>query len=383
MTKAAPHIRGFADAAGTQAYVAKHGRALAEGHYSDFLETGLALSSIGIGTFPGAATDAVDAQVADIVARGLREGLNVIDTAAHYRYGRAARAVGEGVRRAHEAGVPRAAMFLLSKGGFLTFHGGPPANLGAWFEREIAGRGFGRREDLAARAHLMTPEYLDHQLDASREAMGVETLDAFLVDQPEVQIPEIGKEALLKRLDRAFVALERAVKDGRLRYYGVSSFHCFRAVTDDALYLSLPSLLFLAERAALEVYGPKSAHHFAVIELPFNAVMPEGFTRFNQVTGQGNEASVLQAALQLKVFAIASHTMFKGHLARQSLDALAQTMPRLTPAQRAIQFNRSTPGLGAALVGLSTPSHLEDVLAVGRVGLLPREVYVGMYQRVG
>jgi hypothetical protein len=32
--------------------------------------------------------------------------------------------------------------------------------------------------------------------------MGVETLDAFLVDQPEVHIPVIGKEATNRKLAR-------------------------------------------------------------------------------------------------------------------------------------------------------------------------------------
>lgn len=374
-------VAGAATADGTAAYVQRQGASFAEGHYSDFLDTGIKISSIGVGTFPGAATDAVDAAIADIVARALAGGLNLVDSSAHYRYGRSVHAVGAGVQRALQAGVPRSAMFLISKGGFLTFEGGRPPNPVVWFEREIVDRGLGRRQDLAATVHLLTPEYLRYQIDCSRTAMGVETLDAFLIDQPEVQTASIGKQDLIRRLDRAFVAMEQAVRDGLIKWYGVSSFDSFRVPQDDKVFLSLTSLQALAEHAAKDVFGEGARHHFGIVELPFSAVMPEGFTRFNQVTGQGNEASTLQAALQLGLFTVASHTLFKGHLGRTSLDTLMQVMPRLPPAQQAIQFNRSTPGLGATLIGMSNPAHLDDVLAVGRQPLIPRAAYLAMFQK--
>lgn len=375
-------IPGVASSAATKAYLKKQGRACAEGHYSDFLQTGVQLSSIGLGTFPGAATDAVDAHIADVVSRGLSQGLNVVDTGTHYRYGRSVGAVGAGVRQAVAAGVPRDAMFLVSKGGFLLFPEGPPADFEAWFKHEITERGFGAREELAGKVHLLNPAYLRHQIRVSRERVGVATLDAFLIDQPEVQVPDVGKQGLIRRLDRAFVALEQAVKDGEIAYYGVSSFHSFRAHTEDKLFLSLASMLGLAEQAAKDVFGENARHHFAIVQLPFNGVMLEGFTRFNQVTGQGNEASTLQAALQLGIFTMASHTLFKGHLARESIDVVQQALPTIrSPAQRAIQFNRSTPGLGTTLVGVSSPSHLDDALAVARQPLMTRQAYLAMYQR--
>jgi len=375
-------IAGYATASATRAYTKAQGGEFPPGHYSDFLATGIALSSLGVGTFGGAATDAVDAQIAQIVARALESGLNVIDTATHYRYGRSARAVGAGLKQALAAGVPREAVFLISKGGFLLFPDGPPRNINEFFQREIVAKGLGAREDFAGKAHVLSPAHLDRQIDLSREAIGVETLDAFIVDQPEVQIAEHGKPELIRKLDRAFVALERAVQSGRIRYYGVSSFHSFRAHTDDKLFLSLASLVALAERAAQEVFGDGAAHHFAIVQLPFNAVMLEGFARFNQVTGQGNEASTLQAALQLGLYTMASHSLFKGHLGKQSLDAIQRALPKATThAQRALQFNRSTPGLGTSLVGVSQGRHLDDVLAAARLPLMAKQAYLSLFQK--
>lgn len=378
-------IPGFANPKATREYSETHQQAghAAVGHYSEFLRARIRLSSLGIGTFGGAATPEVDAKIAAVVARGLLEGINVVDTGAHYRYGRSLAAVGAGVRTALAQGVPREAMFLISKGGFLTLRGGPPDDMEGWFEREIVSQGLGTKEDLAKGAHLLAPDYINYQIELSRQLMGVETLDAFLVDQPEVHISEIGKEATQRKLGKVFELLERAVSENRLRSYGITTFESLRVETDDPMFLSLPALVGLAENAARAVTGDENArHHFRIVTLPFNPVMPEGFTRFNTATGEGNIASPIQAAYQLKLYVIASHVMFKGHLARQSLEGLEQAMPcLLNPAQCALQFTRSTPGIGTALAGISQPEHLDDLLAVARTPPMERKIYLAMYQK--
>lgn len=378
-------LPGYANAKVTRAYAADHEAAgrIADGHYSEFTRAKIRLSSLGVGTFGGSATPEVDAEISAVVARALQSGINVIDTGAHYRYGRSLAAVGAGVRAAAAAGVPREAMFLISKGGFLTLRGGPPADWNTWFEREIVAQGLGDREHLAKGSHLLTPEYIQYQIELSRSLMGVETLDAFLIDQPEVHIEAIGKEATNKRLEPIFAVLERAVRDQKIRCYGITTFTGFRVETDAVMFQSLTSMQGLAERAAQAVTGDDRArHHFKLAMLPFNQVMLEGFTRFNTATGKGNVASPLQAAHQLEVYLMASHSLLKGHLAAQSVDVVAERLADWpNPAQRALQFNRSTPGLGTSLVGISQAAHLDDLLAVARAPLLGRQEYLGMYRK--
>jgi aryl-alcohol dehydrogenase-like predicted oxidoreductase len=378
-----PPVAGHATRAGTEAYVASFGAALPAAHYSDFLNLHLKLSSLGVGTFPGAASDEVDAAYAEIISRALVSGINVIDTAAHYRYGRSARAVGEGLRRAFAAGVKREQVFVVSKGGFLCFDDGRPQDFDAWFETRIARKGLGRRDDLTA-AHLLAPGYLAQQIDASRQALGVETLDAFLVDQPEVHICRIGKQALNQRLQSLFAVLEQAVKENKIRYYGISTFDGLRTETDGPLFQSLAALLGLAEKAAQLVQRDSGARHgFRLVQLPFNQMQTEGFTRFSQATGQGNVASTLQAARQLRLFVMGSHALGKGRLAGESAAAVRAALSGLAnDVQRALQFNRSTPGLGTSLAGISTPAHLDDLLAVARIEPLDQKTYMKLFQRV-
>jgi aryl-alcohol dehydrogenase-like predicted oxidoreductase len=292
--------------------------------------------------------------------------------------------VGAGLARAFAGGVKREQVFLISKGGFITFDDGKPDDFDAWFEARIARKRLGKRDDLTE-AHLLSPGYIGSQIDDSRAALGTATLDAFLIDQPEVHIPRIGKPEVNRRLQRAFSVCEQAVKEGKIRCYGVSTFNGFRVETDDALFQSLTSLQGLAEKAARAVHGEAGAKHaFKLVEMPFNQAMLEAFTRFNQATGHGNVASTIQAAFQLKVYAMASHTLAKGMLARQCVDAVQRAMPGLANhAQRAIQFNRSTPGLGTSLVGVSTPAHLDDLLAVARMPPLPKAEFLALFERAG
>jgi len=309
-------IAGHATRAGTTAYAGAFGAGCGDGHYSDFLNQHLKLSSIGIGTLRGADPA--------VIARALQNGINVIDTAVHYR---ALEAVGEGIAR---SGVPREAVFVAVKG-FLALDA-------AW---EVA--------------HACA-------------ALGLETLDAFIVDQPERHVAALGKEAMHARLARAYALLEAEVSAGRVRNLGLASFDSLRVETDAPLFQSV---------AALQALGGASLR---ILQLPFNPAMTEGLTRFSQATGKGNVASTLQAARQLGVYCMGSHAMGKGAFATR--DPLASLLPGCAnPAQRAIQFARSTPGMGTALVGIASDAHLEDALAVARLPPIAKEAYVRLYER--
>ena len=371
-------IPGAANSAGTKAYVARFAGTLADEHFSDFLNTRIKLSSLGVGTFPGGADDVTDVAVAAIVARALQSGINVIDTGANYRFGRAGRAVGVGIAKAMAAGIQREEFFVVGKGGFLTFPDGRPEDPLTFFREEVVARGLGKEEDLVQGVHCLSPEYVAWQLDTLRAQTGLETLDVFLVDQPEVHIPLIGKEQMYRKLNEVFTMLEAAVQANKIRYYGISTFNACRVETDNTLFQSLTSLIGLAEKAA----GQGNRHHLRVVQLPFNALMPEAYTRFSQVTGQGNIGSTIQAAFQLKLTIMASHPLGKGLLAREEVPSLQEAMPELADAaQRAVQFVRSTPGIGVTLVGLSTPLHLPDLLAVARQLPLPKERYLAMFEK--
>ena len=56
------------------------------------------VSSVGLGTYLGDATDAVDDRYREALGAGLEAGINLVDTAGNYRCGRSERIVGEALR---------------------------------------------------------------------------------------------------------------------------------------------------------------------------------------------------------------------------------------------------------------------------------------------
>jgi aryl-alcohol dehydrogenase-like predicted oxidoreductase len=61
-------------------------------------QQGLVLSSIGIGTYLGNADEATDANYTRAVVRAVQLGVNVIDSAANYRFQRSERSIGQALR---------------------------------------------------------------------------------------------------------------------------------------------------------------------------------------------------------------------------------------------------------------------------------------------
>jgi predicted aldo/keto reductase-like oxidoreductase len=125
---------------------------------------------------------------------------------------------------------------------------------------------------------------------------------------------------------------------------------------------------------AQEVGGP--GHHFRIIQLPHNLAMPEALITMNQ-TIDGTDATPLEAAFHHRLFVMASASILQGNLASELPAEIRTALPGLaTDAQRAIEFTRSTPGVGAALVGMKSLHHVEENLGVLREPRLTTETFL-------
>src|SRR5436305_503710 len=94
--------------------------------------------------------------------------------------------------------------------------------------------------------------------------------------------------------------------------------------------------------------------------------MPEAFTRANQKV-DGSFVPLLEAAQRLGVYVMASASVYQGLLTKNLPSMVAELLPGFaSDAQRALQFVRSTPGIGTALVGMKSTTHVEENAAVAR-----------------
>jgi aryl-alcohol dehydrogenase-like predicted oxidoreductase len=288
--------------------------------------------------------------------------VNVLDTAVNYRHQRSERAVGAALAAAVKAGAARRdEVIVATKGGYLAFDGDVPPDPRAYFGATYVKTGLIKTGDLVG-SHCITPRLLLDQLERSRANLGLETLDVYYVHNPEQQLDEIEPSALLERLRRAFEALEGAVAAGKIRLYGTATWNGLRVNQGERGYLSLAELVGVAR----EVGG--SGHHFRVVQLPYNLAMPEAFTRANQKLDGSGFFSTLDAARHLGVYVMASASVLQGKLAHGLPAQFSDLVPGLaTDAQRALQFVRSTPGIGTALVGMKSVAHVDENLAVAAV----------------
>lgn len=286
------------------------------------------LSSIGIGTYLGNADETTDANYTDAIVRAVQLGVNVIDTAANYRFQRSERSIGAALKiLANEHGIARDKLVICTKGGYLPFDGAPPRNVRDYVNETFVKPGIASFSDFVG-SHCMTPAYLQNQLDQSLRNMKLECVDIYYIHNPESQLQYVSQQEFYERLKLAFERLEENRRRGKLAHYGVATWNGFRLPPNSAGYHSLERMVEIAR----EVGG--DAHGFHFIQLPFNELMPEG-------------AAVIGTAQRLGVTVITSASLMQGRI----------------PPRRAIEFVRSEPGITTALIGMSRVEHVEENLA--------------------
>ena len=359
---------GYATPAGTAGFAAR----FPAHFYRNF--DGLTLSTLGLGTYLGNPDDATDRAYEEAVQTALRGGVNFLDAAINYRNQRSERSIGAALKGGFEtrpytddepgshvahnnpashgvddkpALLQRDQVIVCTKAGFLT-PGAVPSFL--------------QPADIVGGMHSMTPEFLADQMERSRANLGLATIDVFYLHNPETQLGFVPRSEFDSRIRRAFQGLEQAAAAGKIRSYGTATWNGFRVKPDAADALNLTRLIEIAR----EVAG--DGHHFRFIQLPFNLGMLEG-------------GGLLETAQRAGIAVVASASLLQGRLASNLPEVLAEKIPSLsTDAQRAIQFTRSTPGITAALVGMSKTAHVAENLGVQAVAPLSREAYAAIFQ---
>ena len=344
------------------------------GHFREF--QGLWLSSIGIGTYLGEPTAAYDALYREAVADALEGGINVIDTAVNYRHQRSERAIAQALAAVISSGkVQRDEVMIATKGGFLNFDGSEPDDPSDYFQRTLIDPGLFRPEEVVAGCHVMSPKYLENQIDVSRQNLGIDTLDIYYLHNPETQASNVAREEFDRRMRAAFAALEKAVGEGKIRMYGTATWNGYRVGQDSREALSLPDLLRLAE----EVGGKD--HHFRAIQLPYNLAMPEALSARTQRV-DGKAVPVLQVARAHGMLVFASASLLQQKLTESLPEETHAWFPGLEKdAQRAIQFVRSTPGITSALVGMSRREHVTENLSTAQTPPLNLEQFRAIFNQ--
>ncbi|NKB82188.1 MAG: DUF255 domain-containing protein [Nitrospirales bacterium] len=324
-------LQGMATPEGTGRYVARmlggymplkpsqHG-------FTALGRTGFTTSRLGFGCYR---VDIEQDGYRQALRKAMLEGCNLLDTSTNYADGDSEQLVGSVIQELiDQQQLAREEVIVVSKIGYIQ-----GKNLKRAIARERGGKPFPEIVKYSEGIwHCLHPEFLADQLTLSMNRLGVATLDVCLLHNPEYFLSEANKrksdqllddvrQEFYRRLEQAFVYLEKQVLEGRIQCYGVSSNTCTGEL-DDPEATSVARMLDAAQRAA-QVTGQPN-HHFHVLQLPMNLM--ESGALFVPNTGARNQQTVLDFAQQEKLAVLVNRPLNAMPAKRGGMVRLAEPM---------------------------------------------------------
>ena len=334
----------------------------------------LHLSNVGIGTYLGNPDSQTDELVKNAVKQSVLSGVNVIDTAINYRAQKAERSVGKALSELIQEGkITRNQVFISSKNGYVTNDADIQEDFMEYVMRELGKTGIVKEGDITSGYHCMTTAYLSDQLDRSLKNLDLECIDLmYLHNGIEGQIKDISKDEFLEKLKSVFELYEQKRDEGKIKFYGMATWECFRVKDNDPQHLSLEDLVEMAKKIGGDDHG------FKFIQLPYNMNYDQALLGKNQII-QNKPVSILESAVTLGIGVFTSVPFMQGRLLAPGI------MPEfsdLKSSLRALQFIRSSPGVLAPLVGQKSAEHVSENLEIMQIPPLSNEDFVELVKKL-
>jgi hypothetical protein len=119
--------------------------------------------------------------------------------------------------------------------------------------------------------YCIHPLVLKEQLTQSLENLGIEQLDCYYLNLPEVLLNSLSKEEFMEELMMAFEYLESEVKTGRIRSYGITCWNIGRQLPSSPFYFNFNEIMTTTK----DKFGPN--HNFRFTQIPLSIGMPENY----------------------------------------------------------------------------------------------------------
>jgi aryl-alcohol dehydrogenase-like predicted oxidoreductase len=266
-------IQSKASPAGTEKYSSAH-KLLT---YKKLGRTGLTVSACGFGTYR------VDFRVREhfeALEYALLNGINLIDSSANYSDGGSELLIGSVLRKLIENDrIKREEVVIITKGGYIQ-----GKNLQDAKQRQEAGNPYKEVVEYSENLwHSIHPEFLHGQITSSLQKMNLDTIDFYLLHNPEYLLDSVLSQELdieelkheyYRRIKNAFEFLEEEVSKGRISGYGISS-NSFVSRSDSKTFTSLDSCYEAAQKISQK-------NHFSIIQFPFNLYERGALLNMNQ-----------------------------------------------------------------------------------------------------
>jgi len=348
-------ITGYATPEGTKKFAERQNQ---DSHKNYKNIHNLTLSNVGIGTYLGNPDTETDYNVQNAVKKSILGGINVIDSAINYRAQKAERSVGNAISQLIDNNdISREEIFVSTKNGYVTNDGDIKEDLMQYVMREYGKTGIVKEGDISPGYHCMTIPYLNDQLERSLKNLGLDCIDLMYLHNSVEGQTHLPREQFLKNLKDVFEFYEKKRKEGKIRFYGMATWECFRVTQENPLFLQLSEVMDLA----MEVGGTE--HGFRFIQLPFNLMLDQAYLTKNHSVN-GKTISLLEAAQAFNLGVFTSVPLLQGKL------LTANVMPEFgdySTSVRLLQFVRSTPGVTAPLIGQKSESHVTENMDIMKI----------------
>jgi aryl-alcohol dehydrogenase-like predicted oxidoreductase len=211
--------------------------------------------------------------------KALSLGCPLIDTSANYTNGESEELIGKVLSE-----NPHFNPLLVTKAGYIQ-----GKNLVIIEELNSQGLALDDLVDLGSELkHSIHPEFLKNQLDNSLIRLKRNSIDIFLLHNPEYYFKGEGanQNEYYLLIEKAFCYLEEEVKNGRIKSYGISS-NNFILPLNHAEVTNLQLVLDVAKKISKN-------HHFSAIQFPFNLIEIGALEKF----GEYGDQSVMELATE-------------------------------------------------------------------------------------
>ena len=348
-------ITGYATPEGTKKFADRQ-QVASQQNYKNIHN--LTLSNVGVGTYLGNPDTETDKLVEEAIKKSVLGGINVIDTAINYRAQKAERSMRNAISQLiNNNDISREEIFVSTKNGYVTNDGDIQEDLMQYVMREYGKTGIVNEGDISPGYHCMTLPYLNDQLERSLKNLGLECIDLMYLHNSVEGQTHLPRDQFLKNLKEVFDFYEKKRKDGKIRFYGMATWECFRTTPENPLFLELAEVMDLAIQAG------GNEHGFRFIQLPFNLMLDQAYMIKNHGV-DGKTVSALEAAQKFNLGVFTSVPLMQGKLLTTNI---IPEFGNSSVSVRLLQFVRSTPGITAPLIGHKSESHVKENMDIMKI----------------
>ncbi|WP_186644710.1 aldo/keto reductase [Fluviispira vulneris] len=347
----------------------------------------------------------------------LKKGLNLIDTSTNYGGGQSEMLIGKTLKKLiSENIILRENIVVVSKVGYIQ-----GSNIELAKAKELQGNGFKEISKFGEETwHCIHPDFILDQVERSRSRLGLETIDVYLLHNPEYMLKKFELEKMeqqealtvfYSRIRESFLTLEKLVSEGKIRAYGISSNnlgapqeeyssvsikkmheialsispeHNFRVVQMPMNWLEVSPAFYDVEEIGESTLSYAQKNNIGVmLNRPFNAMFNDGLIRLTRPQISQEDYEKLDDGMKK---GLENWTQLSSDLERLAKEQLADVpgYDDATLSQFVVSTLAWVPGVTSVLCGIRKEKYVDDVeQALARPSLpRAREHLRGIYENL-